>query len=131
MQWTLEQVKAHPLWRGLTDKQQLFFELLDRLQLDDVGAALSSFDLKPQSVQVRLNQLRAAQDTGFLYRAMMGFALPSREEIAAAAWHLANTTKDESRKLAALKLAAEMTQKPSRKDPGEKPSDAGEESSVR
>lgn len=126
MQWTLEQVKAHPLWRGLTDKERHFFELLDRLQLDDDGAALSAFDLRPQSVQVRLNQIRAKQDTGFLYRAMMGMALPSREEIAAAAWQLANSTKDESRKLAALKLVAEM-QKPARKDPEGKPTEGDEE----
>jgi hypothetical protein len=108
VQWTLQQVREHPLWRGLTDKQRLFFELLEKHELDDVKAAESAFDLRPQSVQVRLNQIRAAQDTGFLYRAMMGMALPSRDEVGAALWKFSQETSDEERKLKALEYLARL-----------------------
>lgn len=111
MQWSLAQVKEHPLWRGLTDKQRRFFELLEETELDDEAAAIGAFNLRPQSVQVRLNQLRGAQDTGFLYRAMLGIALPTKEEVIAQIWQIASTTKDEARKLAALNKVAEL-QKP-------------------
>lgn len=110
MQWTLAQVQEHALWRGLTDKQRLFFELLEKHALDDVAAATGAFDLKPQSVQVRLNQLRGAQDTGFLYRTMMGLAVPSRDEVVAQLWQLSESTKDEARKYSCLARIAELIQ---------------------
>lgn len=112
MQWSLDQVRANPLWRGLTEKERNFFELLEEHQLDDAAAAVEAFDLQPQSVQVRLNQLRAAIDTGFLYRAMMGFAVPSREEVIAALWQLHEKTKDEARKYSCLAKIAELIQQP-------------------
>ncbi|HWF03630.1 MAG TPA: hypothetical protein VHA06_08090 [Candidatus Angelobacter sp.] len=129
MLWTLDQAKEHPLWRGLTDKERLFFELLEKHELDDVAAAEGAFDLQPQSVQVRLNQLRSNQDTGFLYRAMMGFALPTRDELAAALWQLGNKTKDEARKLSAYKAAGEILEyhKPSRKGSSPAPTAEGGE----
>lgn len=108
MQWSLDQVKAHALWRGLTEKERRFFELLSENSLDDVAAAVGAFELQPQSVNSRLNQIRGAQDTGFLYRAMMGFALPSREELAAQLWQLALKTKDENRKERCLASAARI-----------------------
>jgi hypothetical protein len=117
MQWTLAQVKEHPLWRGLTDKERRFFELLEAAKLDDVAAATQAFELQPQSVQVRLNQIRGAMDTGFLYRAMMGFAVPTREEVIAQYWLMAEKTKDEARKYLCLGRVAELmgAQKPSSK----------------
>jgi hypothetical protein len=119
MQWTLAQVKEHPLWRGLTDKERRFFELLEAAKLDDAAAATQAFDLQPQSVQVRLNQIRGAMDTGFLYRAMMGFAVPTRDEVIAQLWHMAEKTKDEARKYQCLSKIAEMlgTQKPTQASP--------------
>lgn len=108
MQWTLAQVKEHPLWRGLTDKERRFFELLEAAKLDDAAAATQAFDLQPQSVQVRLNQVRGAMDTGFLYRAMMGFAVPTRDEVIAQLWLMAGKTKDETRKYACLSKIAEL-----------------------
>jgi hypothetical protein len=117
MQWTLAEVKEHPLWRGLTDKQRRFFELLEAAKLDDVAAATQAFDLQPQSVQVRLNQIRGAMDTGFLYRAMMGFAVPTRDEVIAQFWLMAEKTKDEARRYQCLSKVAELmgAQKPSAK----------------
>lgn len=106
MQWSLDQVKEHALWRGLTDKERRFFELLAQKELDDVAAVVGAFELAPQSVNSRLNQIRGAQDTGFLYRAMMGLALPSRDELAAALWQLGSKTKDEARKERCLRAAA-------------------------
>lgn len=120
MQWSLDQARANPLWRGLTEKERNFFELLEEHQLDDAAAAVEAFDLQPQSVQVRLNQLRAAIDTGFLYRAMMGFAVPSREEVIAALWQLHEKTKDEARKYSCLAKIAELIQQPK---PPRKPDD--------
>lgn len=126
MQWTLAQVKEHPLWRGLTDKERRFFELLEQTELDDAAAATQAFDLQPQSVQVRLNQVRGAMDTGFLYRAMMGFAVPTREEVIAQFWLMADKTKDEARKYACLSKVAELLQgqKPPRKEAEPKPEPA-------
>lgn len=112
MQWSLDQARANPLWRGLTEKERNFFELLEEHELDDAAAAVEAFDLQPQSVQVRLNQLRAAIDTGFIYRAMMGFAVPSREEVIAALWQLHEKTKDEARKYSCLAKIAELIQQP-------------------
>lgn len=132
MQWTLAQVKEHPLWRGLTDKERRFFELLETNELDDVAAVTLAFELKPQSVQVRLNQIRGAQDTGFLYRAMMGLAVPSREEVIAQLWQLAETTKDEARKYSCLSKIAELIQqgKQPRKDPESQPAAAAQETAT-
>lgn len=121
MQWSLGQVKEHPLWRGLTDKQRRFFELLEALHLDDAAAAIGAFALQPQSVQVRLNQIRGAWDTGFLYRAMMGFAVPTKEEVIAQLWQLAESTKDEARKYSCLAKIAELLQQ---KPPREKEKDS-------
>lgn len=119
MQWTLAEVKEHPLWRGITDKERRFFELLEQHKLDDVAAAAEALDLQPQSVQVRLNQIRGALDTGFLYRAMMGFAVPTREEVVAQLWLMAEKTKDEARKYSCLAKIAELmpSQRPAKKDP--------------
>jgi hypothetical protein len=119
MQWTLDQVKAHALWRGLTGKERRFFELLAENNLDDMAAVVGAFDLRPQSVQSRLNQVRGAQDTGFLYRAMMGFALPTREELAAALWQLASKTKDEMRKERCLRAAARILRYERKESPEE------------
>ncbi len=128
MRWTVGQAREHPLWRGLTEKERRFFELLEALHLDDSAAAIAAFDLAPQSIQPRLNQLRGAQDTGFLYRMMMGFGVPSREEIIAALWQLAQTTKDEQRKLVCIREAGEMCgYKVKRKEKDSTPGDDGDE----
>jgi hypothetical protein len=127
MQWTLAQVKEHPLWRGITDKERRFFELLEETQLDDAAAAVRAFDLQPQSVQVRLNQVRGAMDTGFLYRAMMGFAVPTIEEVIAQFWLMADKTKDEARRYMCLSKIAELMPSPKaqRKDAEAKTAAAG------
>jgi hypothetical protein len=123
MQWTLAQVKEHPLWRGLTDKERRFFELLEQTKLNDAAAVAHAFDLQPQSVQVRLNQIRGATDTGFLYRAMMGFAVPSLDEVIAQFWLMADKTKDEARKYACLNKVAELTLSRSGRKPEPKPAE--------
>lgn len=110
MQWKLAQVREHPLWRGITEKERRFFELLEELHLDDAAAAARAFNLQPQSIQVRLNQIRGAMDTGFLYRIMMGIAVPTLDEVIAQYWLMAEKTKDEARKYACLNKVAELMQ---------------------
>lgn len=127
MQWSLVQVKEHPLWRALSDKERRFFELLETHALDEMAAVVGAFELSPQSINSKLNQIRAGIRTGFLYRAMMGFALPTREELAAEHWKVAQSTKDEARKERCLKAAARILgyEKGAGKDPSEEEAGGG------
>jgi hypothetical protein len=83
---TLDEVKAHPYWTELNERERLYLERLS-VNPDRQAAVKAAYKLRPKSVAPMLGKLeRRYQVTALANLLTRGSVLPSKDELLGCIW---------------------------------------------